>query len=519
MDFILKIKTVGHRVYLVIQRQFIHFKLVRMSVTLKRKSVVFYPDPRRTIARFYFTSDEHALQVINKILELSQEEVSMELHQVLRDFSTRHRRITKVFETNFSNVRHLLQKLKVKPESLSQEMKLLIGAYFTHEYAIEAAAYFNPSIVEHPDQYGLEKGQKRVIVSFRATGEGHISSIVFREGIVDRNNNLHFTEPGDLEEVPEKVKRYVYNKKAFIRKLDEMNIHKDIVNLVLDRLSDKFIYGELQASISETLKNVKLTPTKRNVIQEINWVADSHYEITFSLDTALSERVIFPISYSERNGIEDARFVRFTDDNGDVEYYATYTAYNGYTILPKLISTTDFYHFKVCPLNGKYAQNKDMALFPRKINGKYAMVGRYDGMNNYIMFSDNIHLWKDAKLIQEPRFPWEFIQIGNSGSPIETEEGWLLVTHGVGPMRRYSLGATLLDLDDPGKVIGHLKYPLMMPNEKEREGYVPNVIYSCGSIIHNNELIIPYAMSDYASSFVTVPVDELLEELKHNHDG
>ena len=488
-----------------------------MSVTVKRKPIVFYPDPKRTIARFYFTTNENALQVINKVLQMSPEEVYQELHHVLRDFSKRHRRITKVFETNFNNVRHLFNKLKINPNSLSQEMKLFIGSYFTHEYAIEAAAYFNPSIVEHPDQYGMEKGQKRIIVSFRATGEGHISSIVFREGIIDVNNDLCFTEPGDLEEMPENIKRSVYNKKVFTKKLDEMNIRKNIVNLVLDKLKDEFIYGELQASISETLKDVTLTPTKRKVIQEINWVADSHYEITFSLDTAISERVIFPISYSESNGIEDARFVRFTDDNGEINYYATYTAYNGYTILPKLIMTRDFYHFKVFPLNGKYAQNKDMALFPRKIKGKYAMVGRYDGVNNYIMFSDNINLWEKAKLLQQPRFPWEFIQIGNSGSPIETREGWLLITHGVGPVRRYSLGASLLDLNNPEKVIGHLKYPLMMPNEKEREGYVPNIIYSCGSIIHNDELIIPYAMSDYASSFVTVPVDELLEELKKNH--
>ena len=487
-----------------------------MSVTIKRKPIIFYPDPKRTITRFYDPGDEKATEVIQKVLQLSSEEIYFELQQVLRDFSTRHRHITQVFESNFTTISHLFDKLNIDPASLSEEVKLFIGSYFTHEYSVEAAAYFNPSIVEHPDQFGLKEGQKRIIVSFRATGEGHISSIVFKEGIIDRNSNFYFNDPGQLEEVPENVKRTVYNKKAFARKLDEMNIRKNIVDIVLSKLKDEFIYGELQAAIAETLKDVTLTPTKRKVIQEINWVADSHYEITFSLDTALSERVIFPIFYSESNGIEDARFVRFTDDNGEVIYYATYTAYNGYTILPKLISTKDFYHFKVFPLNGKYAQNKDLALFPRKIKGKYAMVGRYDGMNNYIMFSDNINLWKEARLLQKRSIPWEFIQIGNSGSPIETKEGWLLITHGVGPMRKYRLGAILLDLDDPGKVIGHLKHPLMVPNEKEREGYVPNVVYSCGSIIHNNELIIPYSMSDYASSFVTIPLDELLEELKHN---
>ncbi len=487
-----------------------------MSVSVKRKHIVFYPNPKRTIARFYYTGDDNALQIINKILQLSLEQVSIELHQVLRDFSTRHRQITKVFETNFKNVQHLFKELKLEPKSLSKELKLLIGSYFTHEYSVEAAAYFNPSIIEHPDQYGLEQGQKRIIVSFRATGEGHISSIVFRQGIIDQNNDFHFTEPGQLDEIPEYIKRTVYNKQSFIKKLDEMNIHKNIVNLVLDKLNDKFLYGELQASVTETLKDIALTPTKRKVIEEIFWLADSHYEITFSLDTSLSERVIFPVSKSESNGIEDARFVKFTDDDGKVTYYATYTAYNGYAILPKLFSTRDFYNFNICPMGGKYSQNKDMALFPRKIKGKYVMVGRYDGVNNYIMFSDKINLWKNAKLLQQPTFPWEFIQIGNSGSPIETKEGWLLITHGVGPMRRYSLGAILLDLENPEKVIGHLKYPLMIPNEKEREGYVPNVIYSCGSIIHNNEIIIPYGMSDYASSFATIPLNELLGELKNN---
>ena len=450
-------------------------------------------------------------------MQLSPEIIYSELQQVLRDFSTRHRQISKVFKTNFNNIRYLFEDLKLDPDSLSNDMKLFIGSYFTHEYSVEAAAYFNPSIVEHPDQYGMGEGEKRIIVSFRATGEGHISSIVFKEGVIDANNNFHFNEYGNLDEMPECVKRTVYNKKAFINKLDEMNIRKDIIKVVMDKLNDKFIYGELQASIADTLKDITLTHTKRKVIEEINWVADSHYEITFSIDTSLSERVIFPISYSERNGIEDARFVRFTNDDGKVTYYATYTAYNGYAILPKLVATKDFYHFKVSPLHGKYAQNKDLALFPRKINGQYAMVGRYDGVNNYIMFSDKVNLWQNARLLQKPSYPWEFIQIGNSGSPIETPDGWLLIIHGVGPMRRYSLGAILLDLDNPKKVIGHLKSPLMVPNEKEREGYVPNVIYSCGSIIHNNELIIPYAMSDYASSFVTVPVKDLLEELKNNH--
>jgi len=292
-----------------------------------------------------------------------------------------------------------------------------------------------------------------------------------------------------------------------------MNIHKDIVGFIMDNLKDKFIYHELQESIAEVSKNIKLSYSKKKVINAINWLASSHYEISFSLDTAISERVIFPVSAHESNGIEDARFVRFTNGDGSVTYFATYTAYDGHAILPKFIETKDFYNFKISPIYGEYTQNKNLALFPKKIKGKYAMLSRHDGVNNYIMFSDDIHFWRHAQKIQEPRYPWEFIQLGNCGSPIETEKGWLLITHGVGPMRRYSLGAILLDLENPSKIIGQLRQPLLMANEEEREGYVPNVVYSCGSIIHNNVLITPYGMSDYASGFATVLVDELLDKL------
>jgi predicted GH43/DUF377 family glycosyl hydrolase len=246
------------------------------------------------------------------------------------------------------------------------------------------------------------------------------------------------------------------------------------------------------------------------------WLARSHYEIEFSLDSAISERVIFPISDTEKNGIEDARFVKFIQENGEVIYYATLTAYDGTSILPKLLSTRDFYHFKGLPIHGELAQNKGMALFPRKINGKYAMLCRVDGINNYLAFSNNINIWREAKLIQKPKYSWELVQIGNSGSPIETEEGWLIMTHGVGPMREYVLGASLYELNNPENEIGRLKTPLLSPNSEEREGYVTNVVYSCGSIIHNRTLIVPYGMSDYASTYATVDLNELLTELKNS---
>ena len=485
-----------------------------MSLTVNRKSVRFYPDPKRIIAKFFIPSNSRRpLSIIEKVLNTPDREVSLILNQVFREFSKRHRNITRIFGKHFNLLRDRLKEMNIDPESISDKKRLLIGAYFTSEYAIESIAFFNPSIVEDPDQSNLAKGCKRIIVSFRATGEGHISSIVFRGGVITQNGDLRFDEPGNLVDVPEQVKRHVYDIKSFMAKLDEMNIHKDVIDLVMAELGDEFIYGELQAAIEKVKKKVRMTLSKKNVIEAINWVASSHYEMTFSLDTAISQRVIFPVSYAERNGIEDARFVKFIDDDGSVDYYATYTAFNGFAILPKLLNTKDFYHFHVMPLNGRCAQNKDMALFPRKIGGKYAMISRHDGVNNYIMFSDNINLWQEARMIQEPLYSWEYVQIGNCGSPIETDRGWLLITHGVGPMRKYSLGAVLLDREDPSKIIGRLDEPLLMPNEEEREGYVPNVVYSCGGIVHNGELIIAYGMSDSVSSFASVSLNELLDAL------
>ena len=484
-----------------------------MSITINRKSTRFFPNPKRVITHFFNPGDDdRARNIILKVLDMSEQERQTVFNQTLRNFSRRHRNITRIFEKNFNNIKHAFRELDIDPESLTVDQKVVIGAYFTKEYSIESAAFFNPSIVEDPYQGNLSKDQKRIIVSLRATGEGHISSLTFRSGIIESNGNLTFQPPSELVDVPEIVTRHVYQKKKFLNKLDEMRIRKDVIFMVMDQLGDEFIYGELQAAIAETMKQ-DLTFTRKKVVHAINWLATSHYEVTFSLDTALSERILFPVSYTESNGIEDARFVRFTDDDGTIVYYATYTAYNGFTILPKLLETKDFYHFEVEPLHGEVAQNKGLALFPRKINGQYAMLSRIDGVNNYVMFSDDIHLWHRAEKIQEPIYPWEFVQVGNAGSPIATEHGWLVITHGVGPMRTYCLGAILLDLEAPTNLIGRLKEPLLTANEEERAGYVPNVVYSCGSMIHNGELIIPYAMSDYASGFATVAVDELFAEL------
>jgi predicted GH43/DUF377 family glycosyl hydrolase len=489
-----------------------------MKITINRKKINFSPDTTRVIARFFYTNDERAKNTINSVLKLSECEVSAMITQVLRDFSMRHRNISKIFEKHFNKIAHLLVQLKIDSELLDFQKKMLIGAYFTMEYSIESAAFFNPSVIEHPDQSNTGKDEKRVIISFRATGEGHISSIVFRRGVLNKNNNLIIEPVGKLLEEAEVIRHHTYEKNAFKNKLEEMQDPQTIIpsNLILDKLNDPFTYEELKKCVKETKRTLRLNHDKEMYLNQMKWLASSHYELKFSLDTNISERVIFPVSVNEKNGIEDARFVKFVDDNNETTYYATYTAYDGTTILPKLLSTKDFYHFKVMPLHGEIAQNKGMAIFPRKINGKYAMLCRLDGFNNYIAFSDNITIWREAKLLQRPKFPWEIIQIGNCGSPIETDEGWLVITHGVGPMREYVLGASLFDIKNPEKEIGRLKSPLLMPNSDEREGYVPNVVYSCGSIINNNELIIPYAMSDYASTYATVDLKELLNELKNS---
>jgi predicted GH43/DUF377 family glycosyl hydrolase len=489
-----------------------------MQVAVNRKNIKFRPDATRVIARFLFIDDNRALHTIRSVLNMPANEASVVLNQVLRDYSMRHRNISKIFEKHFNKITYLFTQLGIDPEELDYFRKILIGSYFTMEYSIEAAAFFNPSIVEHPDQTETGPNEKRVIVSFRATGEGHISSIVFRTGVLDKNNNLTLEPVGRLLEEAEHIRRHVYDKESFRTKLEEMkDIHALIpADLILDRLNDHFTYGELRKCIEEARNSLHLATDKEILFNQIIWLASSHYELQFSLDTNISERVIFPVSSNEKNGIEDARFVKFKDDDNRTIYYATYTAYDGTTILPKMIDTSDFYHFRILPLHGEIAQNKGMAMFPRKINGNYAMLCRLDGFNNYLSFSDNINVWREAKPLQQPKFPWEFIQIGNCGSPIETEDGWLVITHGVGPMREYVLGASLFDLNNPEKEIGRLKSPLLITNTEEREGYVPNVVYSCGSMVHNEDLILPYAMSDYASTYATANLRELLNELKNS---
>ena len=477
----------------------------------KRTEILIKPDCTRVFFRpFDPTTEQRSFKIIARIMVLSEKEVKRELEQVTMEFSDRHQKLRQFLLKRFEQIQQYL----LTDQALSEDRRQLIGAYFTQEYSLESAALFNPSIVWHPDQSDLPEGSRRFILSLRATGEGHISSITFRSGVVDSANMITLDEISHFVTVPEIVPNPSYEKALFEQKLYELGLGNDFTVGILAKLGEFFTLNELEETIQYTLRRSRnRNSTNESTSKGILSLAQSNYELEYSPNQHLSERIIFPTTPAERNGIEDARFVQFQNDDGSVIYYATYTAFDGEVILPQLLETADFFHFKISTLNGPEVKNKGMALFPRKINGLYATISRQDNENIYIMYSEQIHFWYSKTMLLKPTFPWEFVQTGNCGSPIETEAGWLVLSHGVGPMRRYVIGAFLLDLNDPTKVIGRLSEPLLSPNENEREGYVPNVVYSCGSLVHGHELIIPYAMSDYASSFATVNLDALLNEL------
>ena len=477
------------------------------SKTLKKIG----PDARRVITRpFRPATESHTANIVSRVLALDETRVKALLKHILKDFAHRHKDIQSVLLGNYQKIAAFIQG----PEMLSEERKLLLGSCFTMEYSIESTALFNPSIVIYPKQNNVQKGQTRVIFSFRATGEGHISSIVFRSALIDRDNSIFLESVSPFLGTPEVVLNATYDRGLFKAKLEEMGQLHEAAKTIFQLLPDSFTPEEMGVAIQAVrASNAFAAADMDDTVVHIKWLTESNYEVFFPHGQLISERVIFPLSQNESNGVEDARFVRFVDDDGSVTYYATYTAYNGREILPQMIETKDFHRFKILTLNGAMARNKGMALFPRRINGKYAMITRSDGENLYLSYSDNIHFWFSGVKIEAPENPWELVQIGNCGSPLETEKGWLLLTHGVGPMRKYCIGVSLLDLKDPAKIIGRLEWPLLAPREEEREGYVPNVVYSCGSIILNGELIIPYAISDSQSHVASIPVDELLGKL------
>lgn len=480
--------------------------------SVKRTRYKFKREIDRVISRLLILDSEHRYrQIIQRVLNMNDKQANKVLMEVLEDFTERHRNIGKVFERHFQMVQKYLPQKNV----LTEDKRLLIGAYFTQEYSIQAAAFFNPSIIPHPDQSNLPEGSQRFILSFRSTGEGHISSVEFREGVIDKDLNIHFEPVGTFVEEPEYISTKLYHKPTFQSKLGEMQALNTITNDIFEHLPEKFTYQQLKYAIRSKLKIDELThPLFHSTVANILWLAKANYEIRFSSELTLSERVIYPVSDVEKRGIEDARFVRFVNDDDSVNYYATYTAFNDTEIQSQILETVDFLTFKMSTLNGKAVKNKGMALFPRKINDQYAMISRQDGENLFIMYSDNVHFWHSAQLLRQPEAPWEYVQIGNCGSPIETEEGWILLTHGVGPIRQYCIGAILLDLEEPSHVIGWMPEPLLSPREDEREGYVPNVVYTCGALRHHDTLVIPYAMSDIHSRIAYVSIPDLIHCLK-----
>lgn len=486
------------------------------DIRIRRHEVMLLPESARVILRSFIPAGSQRITtVIGRALALSEAEVIDQLNAVRREFAHRHFDFESHLQANFENVRR--QVFTQRP--LSNERQLLIGALFSGEYALESVAIFNPSIVPHPDQSDAPAGGLRFCMSLRATGEGHISSIEFRAGSISPEGNIELDPVSGFVSMPEIVSDPSYEKRSFVVKLQEMGFDDDYTTAVVAPLGERFTRTDLKRRVSTVRHQTQsATCDLHRTLECIQWLADSNYELRFSDKLAMSERIIFPVSPAETNGIEDARFVRFIDDDGSVMYFATYTAFNGRTTMPQLIKTEDFLHFRVLTLNGNGVQNKGMALFPRRIDGRYAMLSRQDDENLFIMFSDSPHHWNDPQVIMRPAQMWESVKVGNCGSPLETEAGWLVITHGVGPMRKYCLGAILLDLEDPTRIIGRLRRPLISSEGGEREGYVPNVVYSCGSMLHGNDLILPYALSDRASVIASVSLDDLLAALRAGMD-
>lgn len=485
------------------------------SINLVRTNTVLKPDQSRVLLRPFSPGDSQRVGfIIARIMSLPEERVVPLLDEISAEFTQRHQQIHRMFLERFEQVR----EEHVPDEDLSAQRRLLIGAYFLAEYSLESAALFNPSIVPHTDQTGLPRGALRFILSLRATGEGHISSITFRTGIIYPDHRIEVLDPAGFLTEPRQIPNPAYERGLFARKLRELGLIGEFACRVMNRLGDSFSMQELRRSIDSEVDQERRSEgvlhEDHDTAHGIWLLAQSNYEVQFQPKQKLSERILFPATPSQSNGMEDARFVRFQNDDGSYIYYATFTAFDGKVVMPELVETVDFLRFRFNTLNGPAVQNKGMAIFPRKIDGHYAMLSRQDNESIYLMFSDNIHFWNERQVLLKPTYPWELVQLGNCGSPIETDAGWLVLSHGVGALRKYCIGAFLLDRDDPSKVIGRLREPLLQPNQNEREGYVPNVVYTCGALIHRGELIIPYGLADHATGFATVPVDDVLAAMR-----
>jgi predicted GH43/DUF377 family glycosyl hydrolase len=474
-----------------------------MKVT--KNSIKLYASAKAVIANFlYLPGSNRVSNVIARVKSLSDDDVELCMKKITTDFANRHRDIEEIFLTHFNRINN-----QYKDDLLffSTKKRLLLGAFFTKEYSIQAAALFNPSIVSHPDQSGLRQGEQRFVMSLRATGEGHISSVVFQTGVVDNLANI-ILDPATGYFTSLKKNEKVEYDKDFIK--ERAVIFHGFKTELLDLLPQKFTAARAINIFNEReITKIKSLLISVNQFKEI---LDTNYELESSSHLPINEKVIFPGAKAERMGMEDVRFVKFEDGENSC-YYGSYTAYDGYHIKTQLIETADFNVFKIRTLYGAAVCDKGMALFPEKVNGKYVMIARQGGEKITIMFSDDLYIWDNFQVLMEPRYPWELVQLGNCGSPIKTNKGWLLLTHGVGAMRTYVISAILLDMNDPSIIIARLDKPFIEADELERDGYVPNVVYTCGLLRHGDILIIPYAVSDSVTGFVSIELDEILHEM------
>jgi predicted GH43/DUF377 family glycosyl hydrolase len=484
-----------------------------MAVAVTRLPLKVVPDPNRVITRFFCPGDRlRAKDIINRVLAYPEPEVSALSAEVERSFRAKHRDLVEILVGHFEQVCELIPDIP----SISQQRQLLIGACFTMEYAIEAVALFNPSIVPTLDQDGVAPGSLRFLMSLRAIGEGHVSSIVFRVGEIDTNGDIRIAAPPSYTRPLKASGPESFQKPRFLRDLSAVGVSDGHVGRIVDRLDDVFTREQLSHAIDWARQDQETSGFLEETADTLISLTRVNYALEFSGPAIFREFeiVVFPFSDIERHGIEDLRLVRFTDDDGSQTYYGTFTAYDGVRVFPQLLEFRGGTTINISLITGECAKNKGMALFPRRVHGKYAMIARMDNENLYYMESDDLSVWTQARLLQQPKFPWQVIQIGNCGSPLETDRGWLLLTHGVGPMRQYCIGASLLDQDDPCRLIGQTREPLLVASDEERSGYVPNVVYTCGALIHNGMLIVPYAMSDLSTTAARIDLDELLSSLE-----
>ena len=478
-------------------------------IAINRSTTVFKADPKRVILLYNslgigtYTTKNRAEGLVQRVLRLTEEEVAVMYRELLLEFNHRHKKLSAAFLKFYNNIVDLVPS----GLQLSENRKLLLGAHFAKEYSIQSAALFNPSIVPHPNQENLGEGEKRFIISLRSVGEGHISSIEFREGIISKAGEVTLDNITPFTTLCDKDLSTIYKKDQLKERATAIS---DFDTRIFNALPNDFTYLDYKAALEAKVFNDYDAEAQKFLFDFM----DTNYDLLADKEAPLCERVIFPNAKGEAMGMEDVRFVEFTHESGRKEFIGTYTAYDGHKITPQLIMTEDFIHFQIRTMFGKAVSDKGFALFPEKINGKYVMSARQGGEDLTIMESDDLYHWDEYKVIMTPQFSWGLVQQGNCGSPLKTEEGWLLLTHAVGPLRKYMISAILLDLEQPEKIIGMLNFPLLSPNEEEREGYVPNVVYSCGAMIHNEQLIIPYAMSDSASSFATVSVAAILKHMK-----